>query len=491
MVQGTASSVGKSVICTAICRILTEDGKRVAPFKAQNMSLNSYITEDGLEIGRAQGIQGEACKIKPTVEMNPILLKPTADNKSQIVVKGKVLANLEAQEYYSIKGKLKRIIKECYFKLLNNNDVVVIEGAGSPAEINLNKDDIVNMGMAKMANSPVLLVADIDKGGVFASIYGTVMLLDEEDRKRIKGIIINKFRGDIEILKPGLKTIENLVNIPVIGVIPYFLYKIEDEDSVTDWARYKRQGDFHIAVIKLPRISNFTDINPLLLYENIDLKFVELQDDLGEVDLIILPGSKNTIEDLQALKKTGMFDKILKAYKKGVNIFGICGGYQMLGKEIKDCYGVESSIKSTNGFNLLPITTEFRQDKITTLSDGEDMLFNCPVKGYEIHMGKTEFVENSIYPLIKVEKEGQIYFDGCFNEDKNVFGTYFHGIFENQEFTLNLLNLLRVNRGKRPEIVKVDYEEHKEKEYTKLAQLVRENLDIKKLYQIIEEGHRD
>ncbi|QUH24433.1 cobyric acid synthase [Serpentinicella alkaliphila] len=494
MLQGTASSVGKSIITTALCRIFTQDGYNVSPFKSQNMSLNSYITYEGHEIGRAQAMQAEASRKAPSFRMNPILIKPTSDCRSQIIVEGVVKENMEATEYYKYKSKLKEMIKSNFDELLKESDIVVIEGAGSPAEINLKKDDIVNMGVAKMTKSPVVLIGDIDRGGVFASIYGTIMLLEEEERKLIKGIIINKFRGSLELLKPGIKMLEDLVNIPVIGVIPYFTHNLEDEDSATDWDKYNGnpEGDLEVVVIKLPRISNFTDFNTFKLHRDVKFRFVNLNEDIGNPDLIILPGSKSTIDDLILLKERGMDKQILEAHSNGSYVFGVCGGYQMLGNKVKDPLNAESSIKEVEGLSLLPVETTFRQTKTTTLSKGYDNVFNCNIKGYEIHMGKTELVEQNYLPLIKIDmRNGLNYYevdDGAVNKDRTVFGTYFHGIFDNTEFTRNLLNKIRESRGKsrfNEEIL--DYSKYKEEQYDNLAKIVRENIDLKAIYAIMEE----
>ncbi|WP_353893886.1 cobyric acid synthase [Proteinivorax hydrogeniformans] len=497
MVQGTASSAGKSLACTAICRILTDDGFNVAPFKSQNMSLNSYITSEGHEIGRAQVMQAEACKKNADVRMNPILLKPSTNQHSQVVINGIVKEHMGAREYFKYKPTLKKLVKQSFESLSVQNDVVVIEGAGSPAEINLKSEDIVNMGMAKLAKSPVLLIADIDKGGVFASIYGTIMLLDEEERKMIKGIIINKFRGDVELLKPGLSQIEELVNIPVLGVIPYFNLNLEDEDSATDWSKYDddSQGDLDIAIIKLPKISNFTDFNPFKLYKDVNVRFVDLEKDLGNPDLIIIPGTKSTIEDFKLMKTFKMVEKIKAAHKRGSYVFGICGGYQMLGDKIFDFDNVECDIKEVNGLGLLPITTEFKKQKTTTLTEGEDNIFGCKIKGYEIHMGSSK-ISPKATPFANINRRNNVSLqkgaDGAVNNCQTVYGTYLHGIFDNSLFTRSFLNKVRISRGKEVVNDKVEsYWEHKEKELNKLADIVRENVDITSLYKIIEEGLDD
>lgn len=493
MIQGTASSVGKSLMCTAICRILAQDGYNVNPFKSQNMSLNSYITLEGHEMGRAQVMQAEACGKLPDSSMNPILLKPTSDRKSQVIIEGSVYADMDAVDYFAFKPKLKGRISEIYHRLEDSSDIVVIEGAGSPAEINLNHEDFVNMGMAKIANAPVLLVGDIDRGGVFASLAGTMLLLSEEERQLVKGVIINKFRGSLEILEPGLKMLEEIIKVPVLGVIPYFSMNIEDEDSVSEWLRFGagKDGELDIAVIRLPYMSNHTDFNALRLHEDVSLRFVEIDQELGRPDVIIIPGTKNTIHDMQAILNTGMGNRILKCHSNGSVVFGICGGYQMLGIEILDSLRVESENERSEGLGLLDIVTEFRQKKFTTLSKGKDNVFGADIRGYEIHMGET-LNAGAGGPFINVserggkEVSGQ---DGMVNADRTVFGTYMHGIFDGSEFTRSFLNLVRERKALAPLANSApDYWEYKEGQYDKLADIVRENLDMNKLYEILEEG---
>lgn len=483
MLQGTASTVGKSILCTALCRIFKQDNYNVYPFKSQNMSLNSGITPNGDEIGRAQIMQSEAAGQIPNANMNPILLKPTSDRKSQIIVLGKVWDNLDANDYYKKKLVLKPIVEKVYSQIEQNNDVVVIEGAGSPAEINLS-DVFVNMGMAEIAKSPVILVGDIDKGGVFASLYGTIMLLPENQRKLIKGLIINKFRGSLKLLKSGLKQIEDLVNIPVIGVVPYFKLDLEEEDSVTDFSKFSRYGTLNIGIIKLPYMSNFTDFNSLSLNKNVSLNFIELNQSLENYHIIILPGSKNTIADIKAIKQSGMYDKILFARSNGKYIFGICGGYQMLGNNIKDEYAVETSFTYEKGFAFLPINTIFKHDKQTFLSSGNENIFGTSVKGYEIHMG-VSISDKNINQFINIDNKNT---DGCYLQDLKVIGTYFHGIFDNGEFTLKYLNTVRKSFGIDEETEIFDYNEHKNKQYDTLADIVRSSLDMDKLYNILKEG---
>ncbi|MGN0150733.1 MAG: cobyric acid synthase, partial [Clostridia bacterium] len=336
MIQGTMSNAGKSIIAAALCRIFKQDGYKAAPFKSQNMALNSYITEEGLEMGRAQVVQAEAAGIKPSVLMNPILLKPTSDRGSQVIVNGEVRSDMSAADYYKYKKKLIPDIMKAYNALAAEYDIIVIEGAGSPAEINLKQNDIVNMGMAKMADAPVLLVGDIDRGGVFAQLYGTVELLEPSEKERIKGLIINKFRGDKEILKPGLSMLEELTKIPVAGVVPHMQLDIDDEDSLSERFNNKRIGAVDIAVIHFPRISNFTDFSVFERFNNVSVRYVKSVAELKNPDMIIFPGTKNTIEDLKWLRESGLEAAVLKAADSGKVIFGICGGYQMLGEEISD-----------------------------------------------------------------------------------------------------------------------------------------------------------
>lgn len=493
MVQGTASSVGKSMLTAALCRIFMQDGYDVNPFKSQNMSLNSYITHEGHEMGRAQVMQAEAAGKAPIVEMNPILLKPTSDRKSQVIIEGKVYADMDAVDYFAFKRQLKGRISEIYWELANKSDVVVIEGAGSPAEINLKQEDFVNMGMAQIAKAPVILVGDIDKGGVFASLAGTMLLLDEEEKKLVKGVIINKFRGSLEILEPGLRMLEDIIKVPVLGVVPYYHHFLEDEDSVADWLLHvgDKQGDIEIAVVSLPYMSNFTDFNALRLYDGVRVKFVKPHEELGHPDAVIIPGTKSTIKDLLTLKQTGMDQKILSCHKMGSMVLGICGGFQILGNRIHDPLKAESELDSIEGLGLLDCETIFKAKKTTTLSEGVEKVFGCKVKGYEIHMGET-LVKNKEKSFIDLNiRNGKSYegTDGVMNESCTVFGTYMHGIFDSKDFTGNFINLLRQRKGLALiSFDVVDYWEFKEQQYDKLASVVRNSLDMKKIYEILEEG---
>ena len=484
MIQGTASSVGKSILVAALCRIFKQDGYNVCPFKSQNMSLNSYITLDGMEMGRAQVLQAYAAGLEPEVYMNPILLKPTTDKKCQVIVNGKVHCNCSAMEYHQMKPDFKDMLSE-QFKILEEKfDIVVIEGAGSPAEINLRDRDIVNMGMAEIADAPVLLVGDIDKGGVFAALAGTTLLLQDDEKTRIKGTIINKFRGDVEILRPGLKMIEDIMQIPCIGVVPYFRLDLEDEDGAVEFNK-KCTKPIDVAVIKLPHISNFTDFDALSIEADVSVRFVTSAKELGNPDLLIIPGSKNTIEDLLYLRKVKLEDEIKNYAKKGT-VLGICGGYQMLGNSLKDPYEMESDKFEIKGMGLLNISTVFEKEKVTTRVKVKNMDESIEAYGYEIHMGVTSFGSN-VNPMFKItETNGSNLndFDGAISEDSKIMGTYIHGIFDGVEFRQNLLNKIRSEKGldiKRA----VPYESIREAELDKLADIVRANIDMDKIYEVV------
>ena len=496
MIQGTMSNAGKSLLTAGLCRIFRQDGYRVAPFKSQNMALNSYITSEGLEMGRAQVMQAEAAGIEPSVLMNPILLKPTNDTGSQVIVNGEVLGTMSAREYFKYKKNLVPDIMKAFRRLSEDNDIIVIEGAGSPAEINLKTEDIVNMGMAEMAGAPVLLVGDIDRGGVFAQLYGTVELLEPEERKRIKGLIINKFRGDKSILDPGIEMLEEKCGIPVLGVAPYLDIQVEDEDSLTErFDRNQEVGLIDIAVIRIPRISNFTDFNPLESIPGVSLRYVKHTSDLKTPDVIILPGTKNTMEDLLWLRESGMEALILKAASRGALIFGICGGYQMLGETLSDPYGVEAG-GSMRGMGLLPMDTVFAQKKTRTqvtgrfleLSGDYDTLSGVEFTGYEIHMGDSVRRGQA--------KSCTSVLDGVTGEEKtegtftgNVCGTYVHGIFDKEETALALVQAAGKKKGVDVSRMEgVDFAAFKEQQYDILAAELRKHLDMKKIYEILEHG---
>lgn len=496
MIQGTMSNAGKSLLTAGLCRIFRQDGYRVAPFKSQNMALNSYITSEGLEMGRAQVMQAEAAGIEPSVLMNPILLKPTNDTGSQVIVNGEVLGTMSARDYFKYKKNLVPDIMKAFRALAEKNDIIVIEGAGSPAEINLKTDDIVNMGMAKMADAPVLLAGDIDRGGVFAQLYGTVELLEPEERNRIKGLIINKFRGDKTILDPGIEMLEEKCGIPVVGVAPYLDIQVEDEDSLTErFDRGKETGLIDIAVIRIPRISNFTDFNPLESIPGVSLRYVKHTSDLKNPDVIILPGTKNTMEDLRWLRESGMEALILKAADRGTLIFGICGGYQMLGETLSDPHGVEAG-GSMRGMGLLPMDTIFAEKKTRTQVTGRfldldgdyETLSEVEFTGYEIHMGDS-VRRNPAKPCTSVRDEvtGKEKTEGTFT--RNVCGTYVHGIFDKEETALALIRAAGKKKGVDVSRMEgVDFASFKEQQYDILAAELRKHLDMKKIYEILEQG---
>lgn len=475
MIQGTASNSGKSLICAALCRIFTQDGYKVAPFKSQNMALNSFITEDGLEMGRAQVMQAECCRIKPDVRMNPILLKPTSDEGSQVIVNGKVLQNMKARDYFKMKKSLIPDIMKSFNELEEEFDIIVIEGAGSPAEINLKSDDIVNMGLAKMVDAPVLLVGDIDRGGVFASLAGTMLLLDDDEKERVKGTVINKFRGDVEILKPGLVQLEEIIKVPTMGVVPYVNVDVDDEDSLSD--RFTRKGKaavIDIAVIRTPRISNFTDFNALEYIDGVSLRYVGSVKELKDPDLIILPGTKNTMGDLAWLRESGLEASILKHASKDKPVIGICGGYQMLGTVLKDPLGVEHG-GVMSGLGLLDQETVFEGEKTTTRVSGKlnevegifKELSGIEYEGYEIHMGKTTNNKTIV-------------------NNKNVYGSYIHGIFDKEGVSKTIIEALLKKKGKSIEELKTfDMNTYKNEQYDILAQEVRKALDMDKIYEIM------
>lgn len=482
MIQGTMSNSGKTFVTAGLCRIFTKDGYRCAPFKSQNMALNSYITKDGWEIGRAQAMQAEAAGIDPIVEMNPILLKPNSDMGSQVIVNGEVLGNYPAVEYYKMKNNLKPAIMQAFHTLEEQFDMIVIEGAGSPAEINLKENDIVNMGMAKMANADVLLVADIDRGGVFASVYGTIQLLEPEEKKRIKGIIINKFRGDVEILRPGLDMIEELTGIPVIGVLPYTKIEIDDEDSLSENLGKREIGTgIDIAVMKFPHISNFTDFAALDMLEEVSLRYVTQKSELGNPDVIILPGTKNTMYDLKWLRESGL-EALLWRLKGKCHIIGICGGYQMMGEVLRDPYEVEHG-GMMKGIGLLPLETVFEKEKTRTRKEAA-LISDSSIyaKGYEIHMGTTKSINKNISPFLLLDNGKE---EGFISADGRIWGSYLHGIFDNDSFREFFVEKLLSEKGIEKKQAFISHEEYKEEQYEKLEQLLRECLDLEKIYKIV------
>lgn len=483
MVQGTMSNVGKSLLTAGLCRIFKQDGYRVAPFKSQNMALNSYITEEGLEMGRAQVMQAEAAGVAPSVAMNPILLKPTNDVGSQVIVNGEVIGNMKAREYFAYKKKLIPDIMKAFEKLSDEYDIIVIEGAGSPAEINLKADDIVNMGMAKLADAPVLLVGDIDRGGVFAQLIGTVMLLEEEERARIKGLIINKFRGDKTILDPGIGMLEERTGIPVVGVAPYLHIQVEDEDSLTErFSGSQEAGLIDIAVIRLPRIANFTDFNPFENMEGVSLRYVGNVSDLKNPDMIILPGTKSTMEDLRWLRQSGLEAAVLKAAAAGKVIFGICGGYQMLGEWIHDPEQIESTAGSSAALGILPMETTLTGDKMLRNVQGVLCGSDTPVTGYEIHAGISngEALNN---PLFELQVEGSTHTDGVRDPGDQVMGTYLHGVFDQPELLTEWLNWAGLNQQQ-----SFDYPAFREAQINRLADEVEAVMPLESILTLLSLG---
>lgn len=505
MVQGTMSGAGKSLVVAGLCRILRQDGVKVCPFKSQNMALNSYVTKEGLEMGRAQVMQAEAAKAEPSVYMNPILLKPTDDQGSQVIVNGKSIGNMRARDYFKYKKNLIPDIMAAIDKLKEEYEVIIIEGAGSPAEINLKENDIVNMGMAALVDAPVLLVGDIDRGGVFAQLLGTLELLESDERERVKGLIVNKFRGDKTILDPGIEMLEERGRVPVAGVLPYIKLNLEDEDSLTDRFDKRRRNLINIGVIRLPRISNFTDFDVFEQVDSTGVEYITRPNELKNVDLLIIPGSKNTIDDMKWLKETGLESAVKKYAAKGGPVIGICGGYQMLGYEISDPKGVEKG-GSIEGFGLLPLTTLLKEEKHLEQVSGSIVaaggifkgLSGKSYKGYEIHMGETTVVEDNLLhvqagnngnaeteeekdaPLLEFTPNGSGYTKG------NIYGTYVHGIFDDAQIVKTIVNEIAMKKGVSLELDEViDYAELKDKEYDKLAAMMREYMNMDMVYELL------
>lgn len=497
-VCGTGSGVGKSVMVAALCRIFLQDGYRPCPFKAQNMALNSYVTKSGGEIGRAQAVQAQAARLDPSVDMNPILIKPMSDRKAQIIVKGKPLENMSVYEYVNYKKEARDTVFKSFNRLAGEYEIVVIEGAGSPAEINLKSHDIVNMQMAKRAHAPVVLVGDIDKGGVFAWFVGTLELLTKKERKMVKGFIINKFRGDKRLLMPGIKFLEKKTGIKVLGVIPYFKdIRIPEEDSVPLEKRAVVRNNLSvmqkkvidIAIISLPHISNFTDFDALENEPDVNLRYVSSAEELGKPDVIIIPGTKSTISDLHYLKKSGMAGKIRGVFEGNslLNLVGLCGGYQMLGERIYDRETTESAKKESPCLGFLPVITVFERGKILSQVKAEEIATGIEVSGYEIHHGRTRLLKGC-RPVFRItERQGKKTqdIDGAFFAGGRIWGTYIHGIFDADNFRRSFLNKIRMKKGWRPlgsTVFNID------REFDKLADLVRESIDMDALYEIMRQG---
>ncbi len=548
MVQGTMSGVGKSVLAAGLCRVLARDGLAVAPFKSQNMALNSFITPDGAEIGRAQAMQAEACGIPPEACMNPILLKPTADTTSQVIVNGHVRGDMPARTYFEKKRALVPDILRAYDSLAERFDCIVIEGAGSPAEINLKDDDIVNMGLAAMVDAPVLLVGDIDRGGVFAQLAGTMMLLEPDERARVRGLVVNKFRGDRSILEPGLAQLEQITGVSVAGVVPYAALDLDDEDSLSERLSARAAGALaDIAVVRLPRISNFTDFIPLEAVDGVGVRYVSNPHDLGRPDLIIIPGTKSTLGDLAWMRTSGMAPAVVRASRAGVPVVGICGGYQMLGMSVSDPTGAEGGGEQP-GLGLLPVETVFAPTKHQVQVEGAvvcevaaaaaaarlggsgggagaagrgeladdaagaaaagasgatevavaasapvaaaraplaSALAGRPVRGYEIHLGETKRLGGVPFSQVKAAGSQPVE-DGCVAGD--VFGSYVHGLFDDPELTEALVGELLARKGIDPARARaVDYAAYKQRQYDELERVVRASIDMNLIERLFEE----
>ncbi len=490
MIQGTMSNVGKSLLVGALCRIFKQDGYKVAPFKSQNMALNSFVTADGLELGRAQAMQAECAGVAPSVYMNPILLKPTNDVGSQVIVNGEAIGNMSARDYFAYKKKLIPDILAAFHKLEEWADIIVIEGAGSPAEINLKSDDIVNMGLAELVDAPVLLVGDIDRGGVFAQLLGTLELLEPQERDRVKGLIINKFRGDKSLLDSGIDMLEERGKVPVVGTVPYAKLMIDDEDSLSERLGNDRVSDntvVDIAVVRLPRISNFTDLAPFESIDGVSVRFVSNPRDIEKADLVIIPGSKNTISDLIWMRESGM-EAAVKRFAAIGPVVGICGGFQMMGNIVLDPEAVEEG-GQVKGMELFPLRTVLSSDKYRSqtedcfddLSDIYECLSGEEFIGYEIHNGVTTPDDAEVFPeVIERDDEGNI----ILVQNKNLLGTYVHGIFDNSDLALRLVQSIAAKKGTRLNTT-MDYQAFKEAEYDKLAKVVRENLDMEYVYSLL------
>ncbi|GAC1394832.1 MAG: cobyric acid synthase [Polyangiales bacterium] len=499
MIQGTSSSVGKSIVTAALCRLFRQEGLRVAPFKSQNMALNAFVTPDGGEIGRAQAVQAAAARVVPTVDMNPILLKPEGDSRSQVVVLGKSIGSLAAADYHARKPELRRVVTDALARLRATHDLVVIEGAGSPAEINLKDRDLVNMFVAKAADAPVLLVGDIDRGGVFAAFVGTMELLDPDERARVAAFVVNKFRGDVKLLEPGLRMLEERTRVPVLGVLPYVQrLRVADEDSVSLEERRHRPrasaSEIEIAVVRLPRISNYDDFHPLEHEPGVVVRFVEHEAELTGADQVVLPGTKSTMADLRWLRESGLAGAIVLRARRGEPVLGICGGCQMLGRTLADPERVESEVGSAEGLGLLSFRTCFAREKRTSqvVARGLRGSFLAPsdggeLFGYEIHMGRLELdgadAVRAPFAIVLRNGAGAPDVDGEISPDGAVVGTMLHGLFDNPSVRAQLLGTLRRRKGlpepaPAPPHAPVD-------EFDRLADVVRSNVQMDLLWRIV------
>ena len=488
------SGAGKSLLVAGLCRVLAQDGYSVAPFKSQNMALNSFVTSEGLEMGRAQVTQAEAAGIEPLAAMNPVLLKPTTNTGSQVVVQGQPIGTMSAREFFAFRHKLRQPIMESFHELERRFDVVLIEGAGSPVELNLKRDDIVNMGMARMANAPVLLVGDIDRGGVFAQLIGTMMLLEERERQHVRASVVNKFRGDATLFEDGVAILEERMGVPVAGVVPYMQLDIDDEDSMADRLLARTTNELvDVAVLRLPRISNFTDFAALDAVDGVGVRYVSRADELGTPDLIIVPGTKSTLDDLRWLTSCGMGTAVVEAAHAGVPVFGICGGYQMLGLQVEDPHDVEGGGEA-RGLGLLPVRTTFGTSKHTTQSEGTfcevggllSSLGGQPARGYEIHMGETRREGGTPLLLLRAPN-GTETFEGC--AQGNVYGCYLHGLFDEQATSQALVSALLAAKGLGASAVEAhNMDAYRQHQYDLLANGIRQSLNMDLVYRIIEEG---
>ncbi|MDO7083717.1 cobyric acid synthase [Pseudocolwellia sp. AS88] len=486
MIQGTTSDAGKSTLVAGLCRALVNQGHKVAPFKPQNMALNSAVTSDGGEIGRAQALQAIAAKVEARIDFNPILLKPNSDTGAQVIVHGKAISNMEAGKYHDYKKVAMQAVLESHQRLANEFEILVVEGAGSPAEINLRAHDLANMGYAEAVDCPVLIVADIDKGGVFAHLLGTLALLSESEQARVKGFIINRFRGDIKLLESGLTWLEERTGKPVLGVLPYLYDLALDAEDAVVLDNKVSHAKVKIFVPLLPHMSNHTDFDPLRLQPNIDLQYIKIGQSLQGADLIIIPGSKNVTSDLKFLKEQGWQQEINQHLRYGGKVMGICGGYQMLGKKIFDPLHIESQVDEIEGLGLLDFTTTLTQEKTLTQVTGVMTLDGktCELKGYEIHCGVStgKALEQ---PLLHIHHNEQITADGCISDDKQIIATYLHGFFDCPEPTQQILDWLGVQNLEQPVI---DINQHREVQLERLADVCEEHLALDQIQKIIDEG---
>lgn len=480
MVQGTTSDAGKSTLVAALCRVLVDDGIAVAPFKPQNMALNSAVTLDGGEIGRAQALQAQAARIPAVIDMNPVLLKPTTDVGAQIIIHGRAQHQMHAKQYHEYKQTAMKAVMESYQRLQSDYQAILVEGAGSPAEINLRDRDIANMGFAEAADCPVILIADIDRGGVFAHLVGTLMLLSETEQSRVKGFVINRFRGDIGLLQSGLDWLEQRTGKPVLGVLPYLHgFHIDAEDGINPISVEKPEGKrLQVAVPVLPRISNHTDFDPLRLHPQVDFHYQDIRNGVPKADFIILPGSKNTIADLQKLKQHGWEQGLQRHLRYGGKLMGICGGFQMLGRQLSDPFSIEGKDETESGFGFLNMETQLQPEKQLKRRSGQLVPFSVPCEGYEIHVGVSQGPDLN-RPLVNFDDTDHG-LDGALSADNQVMGTYLHGVFDHPQALQALLQWAGLDQAQQ-----LDYEALREEQLDRLAQSARDHLDMPRLMKIL------